>query len=120
MREGARAISTLELPVKNGTELVPPAVAKMLIEYRDRKDRWSIHHVLSCGLHIHSPTPKSRCQRTPLSSRGSGQYGKSKVTLLCSSPAQNLEEPRRPQFCRKSRTRNSSSVMCHNRCPGAT
>jgi integrase len=37
-----RAISTLELPageVKNGTELafdIPPAVAKMLIEYRDR------------------------------------------------------------------------------------
>jgi integrase len=42
MREDARAISTLELPaheVKNGTELafdIPPAVAKMLIEYRDR------------------------------------------------------------------------------------
>ena len=42
MREGARAISTLELPaheVKNGTELafdIPPHVAKMLIEYRDR------------------------------------------------------------------------------------
>lgn len=42
MREGARAISTLELPaseVKNGTELafdIPPAVVKMLIEYRDR------------------------------------------------------------------------------------
>ena len=42
MREGPRAISTLELPageVKNGTELafdIPPNVAKMLIEYRDR------------------------------------------------------------------------------------
>ena len=42
VREGARAISTLELPaseVKNGTELafdIPPLVAKMLIEYRDR------------------------------------------------------------------------------------
>src|SRR5262245_8658892 len=42
VREGARAISTLELPageVKNGTELafdIPPAVVKMLIEYRDR------------------------------------------------------------------------------------
>src|SRR5262245_25874955 len=42
MRGGPRAISTLELPaseVKNRTELafdVPPAVAKMLIEYRDR------------------------------------------------------------------------------------
>ena len=42
MHEGARAISTLELPaheVKNGTELafdIPPHVAKMLIEYRDR------------------------------------------------------------------------------------
>src|SRR5262245_14449334 len=42
MREGARAISTLELPageVKNGTYLafdIPLAVAKMLIEYRDR------------------------------------------------------------------------------------
>jgi integrase len=42
MRAGPRAISTLELPageVKNGTELafdIPPAVAKMLIEYRDR------------------------------------------------------------------------------------
>ena len=42
MREGARAISTLELPaheVKNGMELafdIPPHVAKMLIEYRDR------------------------------------------------------------------------------------
>ena len=42
MREGARAISTLELPaheVKNGTELafdIPPRIAKMLIEYRDR------------------------------------------------------------------------------------
>jgi integrase len=42
VREGARAISTLELPageVKNGTELafdIPPTVVKMLIEYRDR------------------------------------------------------------------------------------
>ena len=42
MREGARAISTLEVPaheVKNGMELafdIPPRVAKMLIEYRDR------------------------------------------------------------------------------------
>jgi integrase len=42
MREGARAISTLELPaheVKNGSEHafdIPPAVAKMLIDYRDR------------------------------------------------------------------------------------
>jgi integrase len=42
MREGARAISTLELPaseVKNGKELafdVPPHIAKMLIDYRDR------------------------------------------------------------------------------------
>ena len=42
MREGARAISTLEVPaheVKNRTELafdIPPRVAKMLIEYRDR------------------------------------------------------------------------------------
>jgi integrase len=42
MREGARAISTLELPaheVKNGREHafdIPPAVAKMLIDYRDR------------------------------------------------------------------------------------
>ena len=42
VRDGARAISTLELPageVKNGTELafdIPPVVAKMLIEYRDR------------------------------------------------------------------------------------
>lgn len=42
MREGARAVSTLELPaheVKNGMELafdLPPHVAKMLIEYRDR------------------------------------------------------------------------------------
>ena len=42
MREGARAISTLELPaheVKNGTEHafdIPLHVAKMLIEYRDR------------------------------------------------------------------------------------
>jgi integrase len=42
MRDGARAISTLELPageVKNGTELafdIPPVVAKTLIEYRDR------------------------------------------------------------------------------------
>jgi integrase len=42
MREGARAISSLELPaheVKNGREHafdIPPAVAKMLIDYRDR------------------------------------------------------------------------------------
>ncbi len=42
MRDGARAISTLELPaseVKNRTEAgfdIHPAVAKMLIEYRDR------------------------------------------------------------------------------------
>lgn len=42
LREGTRAISTLEVPaheVKNRTELafdIPPAVAKMLIEYRDR------------------------------------------------------------------------------------
>ena len=42
MREGARAVSTLELPaheVKNRTELafdIPPVIAKMLIEYRDR------------------------------------------------------------------------------------
>jgi integrase len=42
MREEARAISSLELSaaeVKNGTELafdIPPKVAKMLIEYRDR------------------------------------------------------------------------------------
>lgn len=42
VREGARAVSTLELPageVKNGTKLafdIPPAVVKMLIEYRDR------------------------------------------------------------------------------------
>jgi integrase len=42
MHEGARAISTLELPaheVKNGREHafdIPPAVAKMLIDYRDR------------------------------------------------------------------------------------
>jgi integrase len=42
MREGARAISTLELPaheVKNGMELafdIPTPIAKMLIEYRDR------------------------------------------------------------------------------------
>lgn len=42
LREGARAISTLELPaseVKNRRELaydIPPHVAKMLIEYRDR------------------------------------------------------------------------------------
>ena len=42
LREGARAISTLELPaheVKNRMELafdIPPRVAKMLIEYRDR------------------------------------------------------------------------------------
>jgi len=42
MREGARAISTLELPageVKNGTEQafdIPPFVAKMLVEYRER------------------------------------------------------------------------------------
>jgi integrase len=42
MRAGPRAISTLELAageVKNGTELafdIPPAVARMLIEYRDR------------------------------------------------------------------------------------
>src|SRR5207248_392723 len=42
VREGPRAISTLELPageVKNRTELafdIPPAVAQMLIEYRDR------------------------------------------------------------------------------------
>jgi integrase len=42
MRDGARAISTLELPaseVKNRTEVgfdIHPAVAKMLIEYRDR------------------------------------------------------------------------------------
>jgi integrase len=42
LREGARAISTLEMPaheVKNRTELafdIPPHVAKMLIEYRDR------------------------------------------------------------------------------------
>ena len=41
-RSRGRAISTLELPageVKNGTELafdIPPVVAKMLIEYRDR------------------------------------------------------------------------------------
>jgi integrase len=42
MREGARAISTLELPageVKNGKEHafdIPPHLASMLIEYRDR------------------------------------------------------------------------------------
>ena len=42
MHEGARAISTLELPaheVKNGTEHafdIPPHIAKMLIAYRDR------------------------------------------------------------------------------------
>jgi integrase len=42
MHEGVRAISTLELPaheVKNGREHafdIPPAVAKMLIDYRDR------------------------------------------------------------------------------------
>ena len=42
LREGARAISTLEIPVhevKNRTELafdIPPLVATMLIEYRDR------------------------------------------------------------------------------------
>jgi integrase len=42
MRDGPRAISTLELPageVKNGTEHafdIPPAVANMLIDYRDR------------------------------------------------------------------------------------
>jgi integrase len=42
LHTGPRAISTLELPageVKNRTELafdIPPAVAKMLIEYRDR------------------------------------------------------------------------------------
>jgi integrase len=42
MHEGARAISTLELPaheVKNGIEHafdIPPPVAKMLIDYRDR------------------------------------------------------------------------------------
>jgi integrase len=42
MREGAHAISTVELPaheVKNGLELafdIPTQVAKMLIEYRDR------------------------------------------------------------------------------------
>jgi integrase len=42
LREGARAISTLELPaheVKNGMELafdIPTHIAKMLIEYRDR------------------------------------------------------------------------------------
>lgn len=42
MREQARAISTLEVPaheVKNGTELaydIPPHIAKMLVEYRDR------------------------------------------------------------------------------------
>ena len=42
MREGARAISTLEVPaheVKNRTELafdIPPRVAKILLEYRDR------------------------------------------------------------------------------------
>jgi integrase len=42
LRASPRAISTLELPaheVKNGTELafdIPPAVVKMLIEYRDR------------------------------------------------------------------------------------
>ena len=42
MREGAGATSTLELPdheVKNRTELafdIPPVVARMLIEYRDR------------------------------------------------------------------------------------
>ena len=42
LREGARAISTLEVPaheVKNRMELaydIPPRVAKMLLEYRDR------------------------------------------------------------------------------------
>jgi integrase len=42
LREGVRATSTLELPadeVKNGTEHafdIPPYIAKMLIEYRDR------------------------------------------------------------------------------------
>ena len=42
LREGARAISTLELPaheVKNGMEAaydIPPRVAKLLVEYRDR------------------------------------------------------------------------------------
>ena len=42
MREGARATSSLEVPaheVKNNRELafdIPPDVAKMLIEYRDR------------------------------------------------------------------------------------
>ena len=42
MREGARAISSLEIPaheVKNRTDLafdIPPGLAKMLIEYRDQ------------------------------------------------------------------------------------
>ena len=66
MREGARAISTLELPaheVKNGTELafdIPPRVAKMLIEYRDRFAPKIIGHrpntaVRECRRHAKEP-----------------------------------------------------------------
>jgi integrase len=66
MREGAGAISTLELPageMKNGTELafdIPPAVAKMLIEYRDRfAPRVIGHHPARLFVNVDG-TPKTR------------------------------------------------------------
>jgi integrase len=68
LRESPRAISTLELPaaeVKNRTELsydIPPEVARMLIEYRDRIAPKTLGHRPSRIFVTVAGTPK--CQLT--------------------------------------------------------
>ena len=66
MREGVRAVSTLELPaseVKNEKELafdIPPHIVKMLIEYRDRFAPKVIGHRPTRVFVIADGTPKNQ------------------------------------------------------------
>ena len=96
MHEGPGAISTLELSageVKNKTELafdIPPRVAKMLIEYRDR-----------IAPKHHRPPPHAAVRKCRRHSKVSEGAGRADCDLFQSARRNRAHPPPVPAFERK-------------------